>query len=169
MQTLACRGPPFTDDGDSHTAALACFFLRVTDRIARPAIAPIATSATLTQNSTQLPTMIAAVPMVNAMVMMRTDVHAAGVEPCESSSAAISGDCPGSNEEPGFDDHGPTIGGAKPATQRINAIATATFAKTNNFTTLVMLIKARMTVAIASQAAPSTPREPPTGVDRVAR
>jgi len=113
--------------------------------------------------------MIAAVPMVKAMVMMRTDVHAAGVEPCESSSVAISGDCPGSNEEPGFDDHGPTIGGAKPATQRMNAIAAATFAKTNNFTTLVMLIKARMTVAIASQVAPSTPREPRAGVDRVAR
>ena len=75
------------------------------DRMARPAIAPMATSATPTQNSTQLPTMIAAVPMVNAMVMMMTAVHAAGVEPCESSSAAISGDCPGSNEEPGFDDH----------------------------------------------------------------
>jgi hypothetical protein len=33
----------------------------------------------------------------------------------------------------------------------------------------VTLIKARMTVAIASQAAPSTPREPLTGVDRVGR
>ena len=32
------------------------------------------------------------------------------------------------NEEPGFEDHGPTIGGAKPAIQRINAIAAATFA-----------------------------------------
>jgi hypothetical protein len=73
------------------------------------------------------------------------------------------------NEEPGFDDHGPTIGGAKPATQRINAIAAATFAKTNNLTIRVTLMNARMTVAIASQAAPSTPREPPTGVDRVAR
>lgn len=137
--------------------------------MARPAIAPIATSATLTQNSTQFPTMIAAVPMVNAMVMMMTAVHAAGVEPCESSSVAISGDCPGLNEEPGFDDHGPTIGGAKPATQRINAIAAATFAKTNNFTTLMTLMNATMMVAVASQAAPSTPREPPAGVDRVAR
>ena len=137
--------------------------------MARPAIAPIAASATPTQNSTQLPTMIAAVPMVKAMVMMMTAVHAAGVEPCESSSVAISGECSGLNEEPGFDDHGPTIGGAKPATQRINAIAAATFAKTNNLTIRVTLMNAKMMVAIASQAAPSTPREPPTGVDRVAR
>lgn len=137
--------------------------------MARPAIAPITTNATPTQNSTQLPTMIAAVPMVKAMVMMMTAVHAAGVEPCESSSVAISGDCPGLNEEPGLDDHGPTIGGAKPAIQRINAIAAATFAKTNNFTTRMTLMNATMMVAIASQAAPSTPREPPAGVDRVAR
>jgi hypothetical protein len=31
------------------------------------------------------------------------------------------------------------------------------------------LMNATMMVAIASQAAPSTPREPPAGVDRVAR
>ena len=137
--------------------------------MARPAIAPMATSATLIQNSNQLPTMIAAVPMVNAMVMMMTAVHAAGVEPCESSSVAISGEGSGSNEEPGFDDHGPTIGGAKPATQRMNAIAAATLARTNSLTTLMTLMVARMMVAITSQAAPSTPREPPAGVDRVAR
>ena len=113
--------------------------------------------------------MIDAVPIVKAMVMMMTAVHAAGVEPCESSSVAILGDRPGSNEEPGFDDHGPTIGGAKPATQRVNAIAAATFAKTNNLTILMTLMNATMMVAIASQAAPSTPREPRAGVDRVAR
>lgn len=113
--------------------------------------------------------MIDAVPIVKAMMMMMTAVHAAGVEPCESSSVAILGDCPGSNEEPGFDDHGPTIGGAKPATQRVNAIAAATFAKTNNLTILMTLMNATMMVAIASQAAPNTPREPRAGVDRVAR
>ena len=113
--------------------------------------------------------MIAAVPMVKAMVMVMTAVHAAGLEPCESSSVAISGDCCGLNEEPGFEDHGPTIGGAKPAIQRINAIAAATFARTNNFTILMTLMNATMMVATASQAVPKTPRDPPTGADRVAR
>ena len=53
--------------------------------------------------------------------------------------------------------------------QRKSAMTAATFAKTNNFTTLMTLMNATMMVAVASQAAPSTPREPPARVDRVAR
>ena len=72
-------------------------------------------------------------------------------------------------EEPGFDDHGPTIGGAKPVIQRINAVAAAMFARTNNFTIPIALMNAKMRVTVTSHAALSMLRELPFGENRGAR